>query len=384
MAYAPAVWLAVQEHFFRTDNYYRPTSTHVQERSSARLFDQFDDAFLFNNFNFSGPCLTFIADLIRVSLNNDANFQPKDSQEVDAMVLVALHFYAKGILPKKIMDLVGLDKEAATDAVNTVSKLLSGMAERFVTFPGSHNDRVSVALAIKDVCGIPNAVGVLGCMHVKVTPPAENPTLYKNTLEFASVMIQTICDVDGNLLAVERCSPGGTPVQQVWESSVISQHFKQGYNGPTWVIGGKEYQLSTHVLTPKHPSEVKNTADMAYNEAHSQALSCSLRTIGSLKNRFRCLEDLGPVHSSSLDRVARVIYACCVLHNIAKKFSVPLPRKLVPEPVHPVPLAPERPRGATLSEAEVIRDDMIVTCFHDPSGESSQAGDGGGWEEGES
>lgn len=240
MAYAPAVWLAVQEHVFRTTNScIRPstTSTQVKDRSTPRLFDKFDDAFLLNNFHFNRPCLSFISDLIRTSLTNDATFQPKDSQHVDAMVLLALHFYAKGLLPKSMRDLVGLDATAATKAVNTVSKLLAGMAEKFITFPGSHNDRVCVALGIKDLCGIPNAVGVLGCMHVKVTPPADYPNLYKNTLDFTSVMIQTICDVDGNLLAAERCSPGGTPAQQVWESSVICQHFKQGYHGPTWVIG---------------------------------------------------------------------------------------------------------------------------------------------------
>ncbi|XP_012688859.2 putative nuclease HARBI1 isoform X1 [Clupea harengus] len=375
MAYAPAVWLAVQSHFFRTANC--NTAKYNQGQTTQRLLDQFDDAFLFNNFNFNRPCLTFIADLIRVSLHNNVSFQRKDYQQVDAMVLVALYFYANGILSKKIMDLVGLDKAAATEAVNVVSKLLAGMAGKFITFPGSHNDRVCVAQGIKDLSRIPNAVGVLGCMHVKVTPPAEKVSLYKNSLDFHSVMIQTICDVDGNLLAVEKCCPGSTPEQQVWESSVIFQYFKQGYNGPTWVIGSHGYQLSTYVLTPKHPSKVTDTDSSSYNAAHNQALSRSLRAIGSLKNRFRCLEDLGPVLLGSLDHVARVIYACCVLHNIAKKFSVPLPRELVPETAHPVPYAAERSDCATISEAKAIQDDMILTCFHNLSEEPSQAAEEG-------
>ncbi|XP_041938324.1 putative nuclease HARBI1 [Alosa sapidissima] len=389
MAYAPAVWLAVQEHVLRTanDNTNVNVTKYSQGRTNVnvtqRLLDQLDDAFLFNNFHFNRQSLTFIADLIRTSIDNDGN---KDSQQVDAMVLVALYFYANGTLSRKITDLVGLDKTAATDAVKTVSRLLAGLAEKFITFPGSHNDRVCVAQGIKDLCRIPNAVGVLGCMHIKVTPPAENLALYKNSLDYNSVMVQTICDVNGNLLAVEKCCPGGTPAQQIWEKSVIFQHFKQGYNGPTWVIGGQGYQLSTYILPPKHPSKVKNAASLSYNKAHHKALSCSLRTIGSIKNRFRCLEDLGQVYSGTLDHIARVIYACCVLHNIGKKFSVPLPRELVPEPLHLVPFAAEMPDSATtISEAEIIQDDMIITCFHSPSDEPSQAAEaglqGGCWED---
>ncbi|XP_062382166.1 putative nuclease HARBI1 [Sardina pilchardus] len=381
MAYAPAVWLAVQEHVFRTANENLNLTKYSQGRTNVnvtqRLLDQLDDAFLFNNFHFNRPCLTFIADLIRTSLHTDSHDQHKDSQQVDAMVLVALYFYANGTLSQKITDLAGLDKTTATDAVKTVSRLLAGFAEKFITFPGSHNDRVCVAQGLKDLSRIPNAVGVLGCMHIKVTPPVENPALYKNSLDYNSLMVQTICDVNGNLLAVEKCCPGATPAQQIWEKSVIFQHFKQGYNGPTWVIG-HGYQLSTCVLTPKHPSKVKNAASLSYNAAHQKALSCSQKTIGSIKNRFRCLEDLGQVHSGTVDHVARVIYACCVLHNIAKKFSVPLPRELVPEPLHPVPFAAERPESATtISEAEKIQDDMILTCFHSPSDEPSQAAEAG-------
>lgn len=155
---------------------------------------------------------------------------------------------------------------------------------------------------------------------------------------------------------------------------------------PLWYSGGQGHQLSAYVLTPKHPSKVMDTASSSYNEAHRQALSCSLKTIGSIKSRFRCLEDLGQVDSGTFDHVARVIYACCVLHNIAKKFSVPLPRELVPEPLHPVPHAAEVTDSATaLSEAEIIRDDMIQTCFYSPSEEPPHTAEvglqGQHWEE---
>lgn len=371
MAYAPAVWLAAQEHLFRT-GHYKP-ETFETNRDTPRLLYKFDESFLFNNIHLSRTCLSFVVDFVGMRLRNEYP-QLKDTKQVDAMVLVALHFYAKGILSKKIMDLLGLDSSAAAEAVGNVSKLLAGMNDKFISFPGSHNDRVFIAQRIKDMTKIPNAVGILGCMHVKVTPPVEEMTSYKNYLDYHSVMVQTICDVDGNLLSVEKFSPGRTPEQQLWEGSAISQDFKKGRCGLTWVIGGRGYNSHSNILTPKNPAAVRTAACTAYNEAHHLALACSQRALGSIKTRFQCLNNLGPVNTSSLDHVARIIYACCVLHNIAKKFSVSLPGELVLEPLQPVPYAVEHDDGSA-AVSEVIREDVIQTCFSNLSEDPKEPSD---------
>lgn len=94
-----------------------------------------------------------------------------------------------------------------------------------------------------------------------------------------------------------------------------------------FLVGGNGYHLSKHVLTPvQDPS---NEKDVRYNEAHAKLYSVMQTTLDHIKTRFRCLVDLGFAQKGSLDKKSNIIKACCVLHNIAKKFSVPLPPSLV-------------------------------------------------------
>ena len=92
--------------------------------------------------------------------------------------------------------------------------------------------------------------------------------------------------------------------------------------------------MSKHVLTPvQDPS---NDKAIRYNEAHAKLYSVMQATLAHMKRRFRCLIDLGFAQKGSLDKKSNIIKACCVLHNIAKKFSVPLPPSAEKtERVHP-------------------------------------------------
>lgn len=104
--------------------------------------------------------------------------------------------------------------------------------------------------------------------------------------------------------------------------------------------GGKGYQLSKHVLTPV--SEPANDKERRFNEAHAKIHNVMRTMLGSLKRRFRCLMQLGFAQEGSLNKKSNIIKACCVLHNIAKKFSVPPPpiagkiERLHPGKQHPV------------------------------------------------
>lgn len=72
-------------------------------------------------------------------------------------------------------------------------------------------------------------------------------------------------------------------------------------------------------------SKVSNEKEARFNEAHAKIHNVMRLALGSMKRRFRCLMQLGFAHEGSLDKKSNIIKACCVLHNIAKKFSVPAP-----------------------------------------------------------
>ena len=109
-------------------------------------------------------------------------------------------------------------------------------------------------------------------------------------------------------------------------------------------------------------SEPANDSENRFNEAHEKIHDVMRLTLGSMKRRFRCLMQLGFAQEGSLDKKSNIIKACCVLHNIAKKFSVPPPPvagKI--EPLHPG--KQHSAPGEINHDALRARQDLITSNF---------------------
>ncbi|XP_069011807.1 putative nuclease HARBI1 [Embiotoca jacksoni] len=317
MAFALPVWLAVQEELLGHGE--------EAEYGTPSCFDGFDDEALFDYFHLTRPCIAFITDTVRLRMKTVA--LKKLPLSVDAMVMVALNYYALGVSSAAVLQKVGLNLiECPTNIVGTVSGVVAGMSDQFISFPQTPEARTDVALKIETFCGIPNVLGVLAPAHFKIrASPYEKDTFrsFVNTQGYTSVMSQIICDSDGNILSVEKCCVGSTFEQEMWDSSFKGREMEEDLHGPFWVLAGKGYHLSKHVLTPV--SETANENDIRFNEAHAKIHDVMRTTLGSVKRRFKCLMQLGFAQEGSLNKKSNIIKACSVLHNIAKKFSVPPP-----------------------------------------------------------
>ncbi|XP_051273475.1 putative nuclease HARBI1 [Dicentrarchus labrax] len=356
MAFALPVWLAVQEELLGQGE---------AENGAPSCFEDFDDEALFQMFHLTRPCIAFITDAVRIRMKKVALKKPALS--VDSMVMVTLNYYAHGASSAAILKGVGLTQKDCQSLVGTVSGVIAGMSDQFISFPLIREAKANVAFKVKRFCGIPNVLGVLAPAHFKIrASPYEKDTFrsFVNTLGYTSVVSQIICDSDGNILSVEKCCVGSTFEQEMWESSFKGREMEEELHGPYWVIGGKGYHLSKHVLTPV--SQPANDNEVRFNEAHAKILNVMRTTLGSMKRRFRCLMQLGFAQEGSLDKKSNIIKACSVLHNISKKFSVPPPPvagKI--EPLHPGKQhsVPEEIN----SEALKARQELIHINFSDVS-----------------
>ncbi|KAL4648391.1 putative nuclease HARBI1 isoform X1 [Arapaima gigas] len=337
---AAALWFAVQQEL--EAEYDHSTST------GGGALDRLDDDFIFHTSHLSRTAVQFVADCVRGTVEPPA----------DAAVLAALCFFAHGSVRADAAEALRVSPEGARRAVAAVTAALARRLEHFVTFPGSLSDRALVAQEMHRHFGVPNIVGALGCLHAPVAPPAGEEPLYMNGSGFHALACQMVCDAQGNLLSVEEPRPGGVAEQSVWEASRLCAQFAGGRHGHSWLAGAGCYRLSRHVLTPL--SCVRSHPGLRYNEAHFKVQGALQRTFGALKLRFQCLRHLGPVDESAAPPPADVIKACCVLHNVARKFSVPLLGELVPEAAH---------HGATRGEQDVdrnlvlFREEMIRAFF---------------------
>lgn len=116
-----------------------------------------------------------------------------------------------------------------------------------------------------------------------------------------------------------------------------------------------------------------NDKEIRFNEAHTKIHNVMRTTLGSLKRRFRCLMQLGFAQETALNKKSSIIKACCVLHNIAKKFSVPPPPvagKI--EPLHPGKL---RALPTEVNEQALkVRQKVIDACFSSVGGSQNPQG----------
>lgn len=113
-------------------------------------------------------------------------------------------------------------------------------------------------------------------------------------------------------------------------------------------------------------SDPVNESETRFNEAHAKIYGVMQATLGSMKRRFRCLMQLGFAQEDSLNKKSNIIKTCCVLHNIAKKFSVPPPpvagkiEPLLPGKQHSVPV--EINPDALKAREKLIEENFSVVC----------------------
>ncbi|XP_054914106.1 putative nuclease HARBI1 [Poeciliopsis prolifica] len=326
MAFPAPVWLAVQEELLEGGE-------PEEDCDSQNCFNDFTDQALFENFHLSRACITFIADAVRLRVKSAA-FK-KSHPPVDVMLMTALSYYAHGMFNSSLQAKTGINQPTGlVNAVNIISGVIAGMSDVFISFPLTAEARARTASRMEELCGIPGVLGVLAPAHFKIRASPYDKKSFKsfiNTLGYTSVVSQFMCDAEGNILSVEKCCVGSAFEQELWESSFKGREVEDGLHGPFWFIAGKGYRLSKHVLTP-----VSNPAfdrEVRFNEAHAKVRRVMQSMLGAMKRRFRCLQQLGFAEEACLNKKSNIIKSCSVLHNIAKKFSVPLPpRSGVSEP----------------------------------------------------
>ncbi|XP_028989543.1 putative nuclease HARBI1 [Betta splendens] len=315
MAFALPVWLAVQDELLGRDQ---------RDWATPSCFDAFDDAALFQMFHLTRPCIAFITDLVRIRTKTVPADKPDTT--VDAAVMVALNYYAHGVLSPAILQRVGASDAECGAMLRAVSAAVSDMSSQFISFPATADDRAKLASKVEKLCGIPDVLGAMAPAHFMIRASPYEKSAFRsfvNTLGYTSVASQVVCDPDGNILSVDTCCVGSTYAQDMWESSLIGREIERDVHGPYWIVGGTGYHLSKHVLTPV--SDPASDIEVRFNKAHAKIHNVVWRTLGTMRRRFRCLMQLGFAREDLLKKQSNIIKTCCVLHNIAKKFSVPPP-----------------------------------------------------------
>ena len=94
----------------------------------------------------------------------------------------------------------------------------------------------------------------------------------------------------------------------------ISLHPEQWVPGGTYIIADAAYPLRTYLMKAFPNYYILNTRERHFNKTLSSMRMIVERAFGHLKERWRIL--LKEVYCTNIERIIKIIHACCILHNI--------------------------------------------------------------------
>ncbi|XP_055918682.1 putative nuclease HARBI1 [Eupeodes corollae] len=209
----------------------------------------------------------------------------------------------------------------------TVSKFLKEIINvierhicpKWIRFQMTPAEKSEAKLSFFNKTGFPGVIGCIDGTHVRIfTPKKEFQHSYYNRKGFYSLNTMLICDHKMRIRYVDARQPGASHDAMVWSLSEVRGMLQDNFNsGETnsWLLGDAGYPLEPFLITPFRSTQ-EGSPESVFNLKHALTRNIVERTIGILKNRFRCLLSARQLHYSP-EKGTQIVNVCCALHNIA-------------------------------------------------------------------
>ncbi|XP_052890199.1 putative nuclease HARBI1 [Anopheles moucheti] len=249
-------------------------------------------------------------------------FQPiRSSNGLTAkeMLAATLRFLAEGTYQHG----VGTDFSVAI-AQPTFSKVFAknliileeSLCEKWITMEMTPEEQQEARRHFYSKSGIPGIVMCVDGTHVKIIAPVHDRDQHYNRKGFYSLNVLLVCDHKMAIRYVDARYSGANHDAHIWNVSGIDDYFSEKHHrGETSfkVLGDSAYPSKPWLVTPKR-NAVPNTPEALFNTNHAKGRQIIERTIGVLKNRFRCLLGARQLHYKP-EKAAQITIICCALHN---------------------------------------------------------------------
>ncbi|XP_049875923.1 putative nuclease HARBI1 [Pectinophora gossypiella] len=250
-------------------------------------------------------------------------------------VLVTLSFLYSGCHQKSIgKDFnLSISQKSVSRVIKIVIEGLNVVLDNWVVFPASAMQREQVKEGFYRKYHFPETIGCLDGTYVEIVCPRDDEEAFYDMKGQYSINAQLVCDADMIIIAICCRFGGASSNAYIWNKMNI-RHFienisRQGETG--WLIADNKYPQRAWLMTPIQQAP-QGTAESQYNHFQGRTKTCVDRCISKLKGRWQCLYRR-PLHYTP-QRVAKIINACAILHNLCTKAGLPDPEPYIdPEPM---------------------------------------------------
>ncbi|XP_040211674.1 putative nuclease HARBI1 [Rana temporaria] len=279
------------------------------------------------------------------------------SQAVPGMVklLATLYILGHGSFQTTSGLILGISQPTVSRVFMQVINAILDLVPQFIHWPQTEDEWTDVMVAFYQRGGFPQILGAIDCTHVAIRPPRRCEVDFRNRKQYHSLNVQVVCDARQRIMSARTGFPGSCHDAFMLRQSALYQKFKSSQMPSGWLIGDAGYPQLAWLMAPvRYP---QSQAEHIYNRAHKKSRAIVESTFGLLKSRFMCLAKPGGELLYSPWKCARIILACCVLHNIclARNESWDTSEEREPEVHQPAVARRENTQAGLVTRAKLIR-----------------------------
>lgn len=245
---------------------------------------------------------------------------------VERQVAIAVMRLTTGNTFKTVSELLGCGRSTVVKIVNKFVNSVREKAGCFLQWPSTPEQFTRVKDGFLNKYGLLNCCGALDTTHIAMDLPSGEPAdIWLDRNHNFSMALQAVVDTDLRFLDVCVGYPGSLTDAKCMRESAFFKKCNNGQrlNGETmqagsfaigeYVVADLEYPLLPWLMRPYKENE--STPQRAfYNDTLNSTRIAMARAFGRLKGTFRMFH--GTVKQPNLERMPKMIHACCILHNM--------------------------------------------------------------------
>lgn len=330
---SPEEWSALLDarlsRRFPSRSYMRPRSLHWWNHHVG--FAKEDDPRYADVFRLPVGLFTTVCSLVREDMQQgDIPMSLRNVEgrliSVEKQVAIAVMRLTSGNTITSISQILGCGRSTVIKILYKFVASIRQRASYFLQWPASAEKLAEVKDGFFRKHGFVNCCGAVDATHVLMELPAgESSDVWVDRNHNFSMVLQAIVDTNLRFLDVCIGYPGSLSDARCLRESAFYRRCCNGerLNGESvsagdlqfreYIVGDREYPLLPWLMKPYGQNELTPKRDV-YNEKLSSTRIVVARAFGRLKGTWRIL--YGTVLRPNIERLPKMIHACCILHNI--------------------------------------------------------------------
>ena len=230
-------------------------------------------------------------------------------------MVIALRYLATNAHQEVLADTIGVSQTTVSNAVKKVVKALNHpvIVRKFIRCRPNDSDFCRRnATDFARIGRFPNIIGAIDGSCIRIDRPAHTGWQYYCRKGYTAINVLAAVNARGRFVYVNANFPGSVHDSSVYAYSTLKHAFENGHVLPGYcLVGDSGFANSNDVITPiRNPS---TRQEMSYNKWHRKMRVVVECAFGMWKRRFAILRDGIRVKPR---KVAQIIIACAVLHNM--------------------------------------------------------------------